>query len=118
MTDSTTAQALRTKVLARAYQRHLHCKPSTLEKHALLRAASLTARAELAAADPTVSVDEVVRADNAASRARAELAKAIAARHAANGNGARSPRRPAHHHLLPEAISEPTATADIAEAIP
>jgi hypothetical protein len=110
MVDKPSSQALRTKVLIRAYHRHLRAKPSTLEKHVLVRAAVLTCRAEMAAADPAVSVDEVVRADNCAARARAELAKAISARHA-NGHRGRSEPRPARG-LLSDALSEPVPSAE------
>jgi hypothetical protein len=75
-----TAQDMRIAALSRAFRRHLlrgNGKPSTLEAHALRRAAVLTARAEAAAADPSVSVDEIVRIDNAAARARAAFAKVI-----------------------------------------
>ena len=41
------------------------------------RAAALTARAEAAALDPDATLDDVVRIDNAAARARARLSDLI-----------------------------------------
>jgi hypothetical protein len=45
-------------------------KPTTVEITALNRAIRLTLRAELAAADPHTCLDDVVRVDGAAGKAR------------------------------------------------
>src|SRR5262245_58372094 len=70
-------QERRTKELLRAYQRVLRRKPNTIEKAAMRRAALLTARAEAAAIDPEVTLDDLVRIDNLAARARARLSDLI-----------------------------------------
>jgi hypothetical protein len=74
---SSAAQAARVDELLRAYQRILRRKSTVLEAAAMSRAALLTARAEVAALDPAVSVDDLVRIDGAASRARTKLADLI-----------------------------------------
>src|SRR6516164_739827 len=63
----------RVAYLRKAYAKGLGHKPSTLESVALLTAARLTAEAERALADPTVSLNEKVRIDGAARRARSDL---------------------------------------------
>jgi hypothetical protein len=74
------ALAARTASLRRAYQRALRCKPTLLEAYHLGYAAALTARAEQAAADASVSHEEAARISGAAARARADLVKVIEAR--------------------------------------
>jgi hypothetical protein len=64
--------------LRRAYGRGLGRKPSLVEEAAMARAARLTARAEAAAADPTVDLNSLVRIDNAAARARASMDAVLA----------------------------------------
>jgi hypothetical protein len=75
------ALAARTASIRRAFQRSLGRRPTTLEAYHLNHAASLTARSELAAADPDVSHEEAARISCAAARARADLVKVIEARH-------------------------------------
>jgi len=67
-----------------AYFRRLFAKgigrtPTALQKHAVARAAQLSAEAERALADPAASINDKVRIDHAAARARADMAVAIAA---------------------------------------
>jgi hypothetical protein len=70
------SQVERIDQLKRAYARRLfRRKCTTLELHAIARAATLTALAEFAANDPNCSVDAVCKLDTVASRARASLAK-------------------------------------------
>jgi hypothetical protein len=64
--------------LRKAFARGLGRKATTLEAAAIARAATLTARAEAAANDPDITLNDVVRADNAAQRARAAMAALIA----------------------------------------
>jgi len=71
------AQADRMAELMRAYQRQLGRRPTTIQRTLRDRAAHLTAIAEFAARDPRVSLDDVVRLDHSAARARAEFAAAI-----------------------------------------
>jgi hypothetical protein len=66
-------QARRVESLRRAYQRGIGRKLTLLERAAMLRAATLTVRAEMAALDANASLEDVVRLDNAAARARAKL---------------------------------------------
>jgi hypothetical protein len=68
--DASAAHGRRIAALMRAFQRLLRRKPTTVERHAMRRAADLTARAEWAAADPSVPLNDVVRIDGAAHRAR------------------------------------------------
>jgi hypothetical protein len=75
--SAITAQERRMAQLRRAYQRVLRRKPTMIERAAMERAARLTARAEVAALDPDATLDDVVRIDNAAARARARLADLI-----------------------------------------
>jgi hypothetical protein len=67
------AQARRVLALKRAYQRELAHKPTTIQKTLIDRAATLTALAERAALDPSVTANDLVRLDNRAERARAEM---------------------------------------------
>jgi hypothetical protein len=67
------ALAKRIKVLRKAYLRVLRRKPNTLEKAAIGRATLMTARAEEAADDPDVSLEDIVRLDHSAHRARRDL---------------------------------------------
>jgi hypothetical protein len=72
----TVAHAARVRLLRRSFQRQfLRRRPTRLEAAALDRAALLTALAEALANDPQVHPDSVTRADGAAARARAALAK-------------------------------------------
>jgi hypothetical protein len=73
------AQDIRVAELMRAYQRALGHRPTMLERHCMRRAALLSARAESAAGDPSISIDEVSRIDDRACQARAALAKVIKA---------------------------------------
>jgi hypothetical protein len=73
--DNSSSDALSKRVahLRKAYAKGLGHKPSTLESAALLTAARLTAEAERALADPSVSLNEKVRIDGAARRARTDM---------------------------------------------
>jgi hypothetical protein len=73
-------QVHRIAQLKRAYQRQLKRKLTVFEQRAVDRALLLTALAENAACNPHVHPDTVVRLDGAASRARAALAKLVAAK--------------------------------------
>lgn len=63
----------RIATLRRAYGRGLGRRPTVVEEHAMQRAARLTARAEQAARDPAVAVNDLVRIDHLAARARASM---------------------------------------------
>jgi hypothetical protein len=70
---ASDAQARRVLALRRAYQRELRHRPTTIQKALIDRAATLTALAERAALDPAVTANDLVRLDNKAERARAEM---------------------------------------------
>jgi hypothetical protein len=55
-------------------------KPTTEEVTALNRSVRLTLRAELAATDPDVSANDIVRLDGAAARARKAWTRMVEAR--------------------------------------
>jgi hypothetical protein len=74
------AQVRREIVLKRAFQRELGRKPTCLQRTAMDRAATMTAKAEAAAQDPETTVNDVVRLDHAAARARAEMFAMFAAK--------------------------------------
>jgi hypothetical protein len=74
------AQVRRTSALRRAFQRELGRKPTCLQRTAMDRAATMTAKAEAAALDPATTANDVVRLDNAAARARAEVFAMFAAK--------------------------------------
>jgi hypothetical protein len=80
ISDAQVAQARRVLALKRAFQRELGRKPTLLQRTLIDRAAVLTAKAEVAALDPTISANDCVRLDGAAARARAAMFKAIATR--------------------------------------
>jgi hypothetical protein len=63
----------------RVFTRELGRKPRLLEAHAIQRAAILTAKAEVAAADPHISPTDCVKLDNCAARARRDLAAILQA---------------------------------------
>ena len=79
ISDAQVAQARRLLALKRAFQRELGRKPTCLQRTAMDRAATLTAKAETAALDPVTTANDVVRLDNAAARARAEMFAMFAA---------------------------------------
>jgi hypothetical protein len=56
--------------LRRAYQRRLNHRPTVLQRTIIGNASILTARAEIASADPTCSINDYVRACRVASEAR------------------------------------------------
>jgi hypothetical protein len=62
------AQARRVEELRRGFQRALGRRPTLIEKAALLRAAALVARAEMAALDPMMPVAELTKLINIADR--------------------------------------------------
>jgi len=70
---ASDAQAQRMLALKRAYQRELAHKPTLIQKTLIDRAATLTALAERAALDPATTANDLVRLDNKAERARAEM---------------------------------------------
>jgi hypothetical protein len=69
----TDAQASRVLALKRAYQRELGRKPTLIQTTLINRACMLTAKAEAAALDPSVTANDLVRLDNKAQQARAEM---------------------------------------------
>jgi hypothetical protein len=73
MSALSDAQQRRVLALKRAYQRALAHKPTLIQKMLIDRAATLTALAERAALDPAVTANDLVRLDNKAERARAEM---------------------------------------------
>jgi len=82
MSAASHAQVRRTLALKRAFQRELGRKPTCLQRTAIDRAATLTAKAEAAALDPVTTANDVVRLDHAAARARAEMFTMFAAKQA------------------------------------
>jgi hypothetical protein len=70
---ASDAQGRRMAALKRAYQRELAHKPTLIQKTLIVRAATLTALAERAALDPATTANDLVRLDNKAERARAEM---------------------------------------------
>jgi hypothetical protein len=80
MSAASQAQVRRTLALKRAFQRELGRKPTCLQRTAIDRAATLTAKAEAAALDPLTTANDVVRLDRAAARARAEMFAMFAAK--------------------------------------
>jgi hypothetical protein len=76
MTDeSLTESPLEKRIgyLKRIFARGIGRTPTAKQKLALVRAATLTARAEQAMSDPLISANDAVRLDGAAARARREL---------------------------------------------
>jgi hypothetical protein len=73
MSAASEAQARRVMALKRAYQRELAHKPTLIQKTLIDRAAVLTAKAEAAALDSSVTPNDLVRLDNRAEQARAEM---------------------------------------------
>jgi hypothetical protein len=64
--------------LRRAFVKGIGRKPTTLEAAAVQRAANLTAIAEFALANPSISLTDLVRLDHSAERARAAMATTLA----------------------------------------
>lgn len=79
MLAARDAQASRLAELGRAFKRQLPRRLTVAEKHCMDRAVRLTFRAEQAALDPKVCANNVVRLDNAATRARGAWQRLIAA---------------------------------------
>ena len=77
MSAASDAQGRRVLALKRAYQRALAHKPTLIQKTLIDRAAVLTAKAEAAALDAAVTPNDLVRLDNKAERARAEMFKSF-----------------------------------------
>jgi hypothetical protein len=73
--DGTLADTI--SALTRAFQRQLARRPTTLQRTLIDHAATLTAKAAVAANDPSVALTDVVRLDRAAARARAEMQAAF-----------------------------------------
>ena len=61
----------------RTFTRGLGHKTSGVQSNAVMHAAILTARAELAALDPAVTLNDLVRLSNEARRARADMTAAL-----------------------------------------
>jgi hypothetical protein len=72
-TPTSDALSKRVAYFRKAFAKGLGHKPSTIEASALLTAARLTAEAERALADETVSLNEKVRISGEARRARQDL---------------------------------------------
>ena len=70
MSVAAVAQNRRVEELRRAYQRRLNRRPTTLQRAIMSNAAVLTARAEIASADPACSINDYVRACRVAKEAR------------------------------------------------
>jgi hypothetical protein len=68
----------RTAHFRKAYARGLGRKATTLEAAAIERAARLTALAEHALVDPNVSINDRVRLDGCAAKARRDMAAVLA----------------------------------------
>jgi hypothetical protein len=65
--------------LIRAYRKHVRGGyPTTIQRQLIKRAAVLTAKAEVCVLDPQVSLEDIVRVDHAAQRARTEMVAALA----------------------------------------
>lgn len=79
--DTPQIDALSKRIahLRKAYAKGLGRKASTLEAAAILRAATLSAEAELALLDPSVSLNDKTRIDGAAARARRDMAAVLQA---------------------------------------
>jgi hypothetical protein len=69
---STDAQERDADDLRRAYQRRLRHRPTNQQRDVFDRAATYTARAKFAAVDPCVTLNQLVRIENLARKARAE----------------------------------------------
>jgi hypothetical protein len=76
---SFDALSKRIRYLKRAFGKGLGHKPSTLQSAAIARAAVLTAKAEQAALDPDTTLNDLVRVDAAAARARRDMEQATRA---------------------------------------
>lgn len=100
---STAPIERRIKLLRRAYGRGLGRRPTLIEAAAMMRAAMLTAKAESAASDPSISPNDFVRLDGAAHRARRDML-ALLARNA----------RPAGRPSLDAYLAEKTAGRAVA----
>ena len=76
---ANAAQAARYEQLRRAFRRQVggRGRITTLEETAINNAARLTAIAEAAATDPSTRIDDLVRVDGAAHRARTVLTKIV-----------------------------------------
>jgi hypothetical protein len=77
--DDATQLSNRIQYLKRVFARGLGHKPRTLEALAIDRAARMTVLAERTAADPSASLADKVRTDNAMARSRAALDAVLAA---------------------------------------
>jgi hypothetical protein len=88
--SSSSPLAVRTRALRRSFIRLLGVRPNTIEGHTVTIAAALTARAEIASLDPTISHEEVSRIFGAAARARDDWARLCKARQRAAPPIARS----------------------------
>ena len=71
--DQADALERHVAALRRSFQRKLRHRPTLLQRELMHQAAILTAKAKQAALDPSVTLDDLVRVNGAASRARAEM---------------------------------------------
>jgi hypothetical protein len=76
----------RTAHFRKAFARGLGRKANTLEAAAIERAARLTALAEQALVDPNVSINDRVRLDGCAAKARRDMQALIGKREPARGD--------------------------------
>jgi hypothetical protein len=71
--DNPEAFARHVERLRRGFQRQLSRKPTLVQSTLMKRAAMLTALAEAAAGSDKITANDLVRVDNKAERARAEM---------------------------------------------
>lgn len=88
-------QARRQAELHRAFKRMLPIRLTNTQKLALWRAVKLTLRSEMALSDAGVTVNDLVRLDGVARRARAEWARLAEAHKAQTAN-----RQPSLQELM------------------
>ena len=86
--DTTRIDPLSKRIahLRKAYARGIGHRASTLQAAAMERAARLTALAEQALLDPNVTINDRVRLDGCAAKARREMAAVIGKREPARGD--------------------------------
>jgi hypothetical protein len=113
--SQTTDLDIRIASLGRAYQRALRRKPTTLEKYHIGYAASMTARAEKAASDPSVSPEAISRIAGAAERARDDLRKVIEAAKRSRAKARQAP--PAAERNASEILREAVDLARIGDTL-
>lgn len=70
----------RVKYYQRVFARGVGRSPTSLQRLAIARAARLSAIAEAVASNPNTTINDLVRADGSAARARADMAKVLQAK--------------------------------------